>query len=205
MSFLNKILPSKKSRWRSVAVFSIAVILGFAAFTAKEAEVISYMSDNPQACVNCHVMTPVYNSWMHSSHREWASCNDCHVPHDNVFNQYYFKAKDGLYHASIFTLRAEPEVIFMREESARVVQDNCLRCHVQQVTETKYVGWIDSHMSNRTDRNCWSCHREVPHGKIHGLSTVKYNIAPLPTDQPAKVVPDWLQAELNNKKLNHEK
>lgn len=205
MSILDKILPSKNSRWRSVAVFSIAVILGFAAFTAKEAEVISYLSDDPQACVNCHVMTPVYNSWMHSSHREWASCNDCHVPHNNVFNQYYFKAKDGLYHASIFTLRAEPEVIFMREESEKVVQNNCLRCHVQQVTETKYVGWIDSHMSNRTDRTCWSCHKEVPHGKIHGLSTVKYNLAPLPSDQPDTIIPQWLKTELNIKNISHEK
>ncbi|MBL7471533.1 cytochrome c nitrite reductase small subunit [Robertkochia sediminum] len=205
MSLLGKILPPRSSRWRTVAVFFIAVILGAAAFTANEAKVFSYMKDDPQACVNCHVMTPVYNSWMHSSHREWASCNDCHVPHDNIFNQYFFKAKDGLYHASIFTLRAEPEVIFMREESAEVVQDNCLRCHVQQVTETKYVGWLDTHTSNRTDRKCWSCHREVPHGKIHGLSTVKYNIAPLPTDQPEEIVPEWLEAELNNKNATDEK
>ncbi|MXV38002.1 hypothetical protein GO491_04825 [Flavobacteriaceae bacterium Ap0902] len=77
---------------------------------------------------------------MHSSHREWASCNDFHVPHDNVVNQYYFKAKDGLFHATIFTLRAEPDVMFMREASEEVVQNNCLRCHVQQVTQVKYDG-----------------------------------------------------------------
>ncbi|THD66842.1 cytochrome c nitrite reductase small subunit [Robertkochia marina] len=181
-------------------------MLGFSFFTAREAEVLSYLSDDPQACVNCHVMTPVYNSWMHSSHREWASCNDCHVPHNNVFNQYYFKAKDGLYHASIFTLRKEPEVIFMRDESAAVVQDNCLRCHVQQVTQTKYTGWLDSHASNRTDRTCWSCHREVPHGRVHGQSTIRTNIAPLPTDPTMEVVPAWLKNELSNtKSVSHEK
>lgn len=121
---IQHLLPTKKSKWRTTAVFLIAVVLGMGLFMAKEAEVVSYLSDDPQACVNCHVMTPVYNSWMHSSHREWTSCNDCHVPHDNILNTYYFKAKDGLYHASVFTLRAEPEVIKMREESQKVVQEN---------------------------------------------------------------------------------
>ncbi len=190
-----EILPGKNSRWRTTAVFLIAVFLGIGLFLAKEGEVVSYMSDNPEACVNCHVMTPVYNAWMHSSHREWANCNDCHVPHDNIVNKYFFKAKDGLYHASIFTLRAEPDVIKMQEASQKVVQDNCIRCHVQQVTQTKYDGWIDNHAENRTERQCWSCHKEIPHGRVHGISTVKYNIAPLPTDREEAVIPDWLQKE----------
>ena len=158
MDIQNKLLPNKKSRWRTIAVFFIAIITGLGLFMTKEAELVSYMSDDPLACVNCHVMTPVYNSWMHSSHREWASCNDCHVPHNNIFNKYYFKAKDGLFHASVFTLRAEPEVMFMREASQEVVQNNCIRCHVQQVTQVKYDGYIEDHAKNRTERQCWSCH-----------------------------------------------
>jgi cytochrome c nitrite reductase small subunit len=193
------ILPDKTSRWRTTAVFLIAVITGLGLFMSKEAELVSYMSDDPMACVNCHVMTPVYNSWMNSSHREWASCNDCHVPHNNIFNQYYFKAKDGLFHASIFTLRAEPEVMFMREESENVVQNNCIRCHLQQVTQTKYNGWIDDHSKNRTERHCWSCHQEVPHSTIHGISTIKNNIAPIPTDIQETVIPEWLESEMEAK------
>ncbi len=180
-------------------MFLIAVITGLGLFMAKEAELVSYMSDDPLACVNCHVMTPVYNSWMHSSHREWASCNDCHVPHNNVLNKYYFKAKDGLFHASVFTLRAEPEVMFMREESQEVVQNNCIRCHVQQVTQTKYEGYIADHVQNRTDRKCWTCHQEVPHGTVHGISTIKNNIAPIPTDTEEAVIPLWLQDEMETK------
>lgn len=196
----NKILPPKSSRWRTTAIFMIAVVIGLGLFLAKEAEILSYMTDDPQACVNCHVMTPVYNSWMHSSHREWASCNDCHVPQDNIFNSYYFKAKDGLYHASVFTARAEPEVIKMREASAEVVQNNCIRCHVDQVTHAKYEGWLEDHKESRTDRTCWSCHREVPHGKIHGNSSVRFNIAPLPTDGDPTRVPSWLVDEMNKTK-----
>ena len=191
-------LPEKGLK-RSAAVFLIAVIFGLGFFIMREGEVLSYLSDDPQACVNCHVMTPVYNSWMHSSHREWASCNDCHVPHNNLVNKYYFKAKDGLYHASVFTARMEPEVIFMRAPSQAVVQNNCIRCHVQKVTQVKYDGWLETHSSNRLERQCWSCHRETPHGRVHGISTIKYNIAPLPTDQQELVVPAWLDKEMNSK------
>lgn len=199
MKLFDKILPKKGSRWRTFAVFAIAAILGLGFFIMKEAEVVSYLSDNPQACVNCHNMIPMYNSWNHSSHREWASCNDCHVPHNNIVNSYYFKAKDGLYHASVFTTRTEPDVIFMRPASEAVVQNNCIRCHVDQVTEAKYDGWIETHHANRTDRTCWECHKEVPHGRIHGMSSIRYNIAPLPTDQEKAVIPEWLEKEMESK------
>ena len=68
----------------------------------------------------------------------------------------------------------------MKEASQEVVQQNCIRCHLQQVTQVKYDGWIDGHRENRTGRQCWSCHKQVPHGKVHGLSTIKFNVAPLP-------------------------
>lgn len=181
-------------------MFFIAVVIGMGLFMAKESRITSYLSDDPQACVNCHVMTSVYNSWMHSSHREWANCNDCHVPHDNVFNKYYFKAKDGLYHASVFTARAEPDVIEMKEASQEVVQNNCIRCHVQQVTQAKYDGWLEGHNENRTGRQCWSCHKMIPHGKVHGLNTIKFNLAPLPTDKEDIVIPSWMEEKLKKDK-----
>ncbi|CAL2081453.1 cytochrome c nitrite reductase small subunit [Tenacibaculum dicentrarchi] len=200
MNFKRNILPEKKSKWRQIAIILIGIVTGLGFFMAKEASLVSYMSDDPLACVNCHVMTPMYNSWMHSSHREQASCNDCHVPHDNVFNKYFFKAKDGLFHATIFTARAEPEVMFMREASQEVVQNNCIRCHIQQVTQTKYDGWLDDHRESRTERKCWSCHQELPHGTVHGISTIKNNIAPIPTDQVEAVIPEWLNTKIEQKK-----
>ena len=66
-------------------------------------------------------MRSEFATWQHSSHREVAVCNDCHVPHNNVFNKYYFKAKDGLRHAAMFTLRMEPQVIKMHEAGQEVV------------------------------------------------------------------------------------
>ena len=189
-------LPNSKSKWLPVSIVILGSIVGLGLFLAKESEIVSYMTDDPQACVNCHVMTSEYNSWMHSSHREVASCNSCHVPQDNIFSAYYFKAKDGLYHSYIFTMRKEPQVIRMLEASQEVVQQNCIHCHQDQLIDPKLASWSDSHKENRTERACWSCHMEVPHGKVHGLSSTKYTIAPIPTDKAKDVVPEWLEQEI---------
>ena len=87
------------------------VLAGLGAYAIYMSRPHSYLSDNPAACVNCHIMTPYYQSWNHSSHAAWATCNDCHIPHDNLVHTYGFKAMDGLYHAAVFTFRAEPQTI----------------------------------------------------------------------------------------------
>ena len=83
----------------------------------------------PRVCINCHIMTPQFATWSHSAHKSITDCNACHVPHDSFIRKYYFKANDGLRHATIFTLRNEPQSIYIREPGRRVVQENCLRCH----------------------------------------------------------------------------
>ncbi|MFP2995739.1 cytochrome c nitrite reductase small subunit [Spongiivirga sp. MCCC 1A20706] len=201
MTIKDRFLPKKGSNWRSIAVLMLGAFLGLGLFVAKEAEVVSYLSDDPQACINCHVMTSVYKSWSNSSHHKVASCNDCHVPQDNVAKKYYFKAKDGLYHASVFTARNEPQVIRIKEDSEAVVQQNCIRCHVGQVTDSKLTAYLDDHIENRTTRKCWSCHQNVPHGDVHGSSSITYHIAPKPTDELDKKtkIPEWLKEAVKEK------
>ncbi|WP_132053703.1 cytochrome c nitrite reductase small subunit [Pseudocnuella soli] len=188
-------------RWRRVAIVAVAAFIGLGLYMLKLSNAASYLSDDPQACVNCHLMTPQYLTWTHSSHREVAHCNDCHVPHDNVFNKYFFKAKDGLYHASIFTLRAEPQVIQAKSASVEVIHNNCIRCHQDQVTDAKLVGMVENHHAKRTDRLCWDCHREVPHGKVKSLSATGISIEPirLYTPEDRTIVPAWLQKTLDEK------
>lgn len=145
-------------------------------------------------------MTPEYITWNHSSHREVASCNDCHVPHENVVKKYAFKAMDGLYHASIYTMRAEPQVIAMKEGSREVVQNNCIRCHFDQVTDAKYVSWIDSHKDDRLNRTCWECHRQLPHGRVTSLSAVGYYTEPINVKEEQELfIPTWLEEALGSK------
>jgi len=202
MAFLQNILPPKS--WQPAVIILLGAITGLGLYMFKAAHVTSYLTDDPKACINCHVMTPQYITWTHSSHRGVASCNDCHVPHDNVFKQYAFKAKDGLYHATIYTLRAEPQAIVMHEAGQQAVQNNCIRCHADQVTDAKSESWIATHSEDRLGRTCWECHRETPHGRVRSLSSVGYHVEPIPIKKQQQLfVPQWLE-EATNTNNNHE-
>jgi cytochrome c nitrite reductase small subunit len=111
-----------------------------------------------------------------------------------VVNKYYFKAKDGLRHAYMFTLRLEPQSIFIREEGKKAVQTNCLRCHSDLVHNAKLLAYTTSYRDSFNQRKCWECHRETPHGRVHSLSSVPYARVP-GSESP---VPDWLK-KLRNK------
>ncbi|SDW07430.1 cytochrome c nitrite reductase small subunit [Lutibacter oricola] len=200
MKRLFKILIPPKE-WRLPVIILLGAITGLTMYALVESKAISYLSDDPKTCANCHVMTPQYTTWQNSSHREWATCNDCHVPHDNVFKKYAFKAKDGMYHASVFLTRGEPEVIRMKEAGNEVVQSNCIRCHGDQVTDAKLASQVEDHISSRTEKKCWTCHQEVPHGSIHSLSSVKY-YGKIDKEHQ-ETVPSWLSKylkESDNKK-----
>lgn len=180
--------------WKVPVIIALGIFAGLFALTIYISKAHSYLSDDPKTCVNCHLMAPQYATWNHSSHREVTNCNDCHVPHNNVFNKYFFKAKDGLRHATIFTLRREPQVIFIKEEGAEVVHQNCIRCHSNQLMDAKQKGCIANYEEHRTSRKCWDCHREVPHGRVNSLSSTPHARVPLP-ESP---VPDWIKNLENN-------
>ena len=184
---LKKLLPPPK--WRFPVMMASSLLLGVVLFLFYISKAHSYLSDKPETCTNCHIMAPQYATWNHSSHREVATCNDCHVPHNNIFNHYYFKAKDGLRHATIFTLRNEPQVIFIQPAGEKVVHDNCIRCHNQLLVDPKLNASVKDHDIHMTGRRCVECHREVPHGRVNSLSSVPNARVPLPENP----VPQWIR------------
>jgi cytochrome c nitrite reductase small subunit len=175
--------------WQIPVIILLGVIVGMAVFIFRTSRAHSYLSDKPDACMNCHIMAPQYATWSHSSHREYTNCNDCHVPQDNFFRMYYFKAKDGMRHATIFTLRAEPQVIFIKDAGIEVVQENCIRCHEKLLTDSKLKTYTKVFDHFRSDRLCWECHREVPHGRVNSISSVPNARVPL----PSSAVPEWMK------------
>lgn len=180
--------------WRVPVVIILGIFFGIGLFAFYISKAPSYLSDNPKTCVNCHIMAPEYSTWSHSSHRGYTNCNDCHVPHNNVFNKYYFKAKDGLRHATIFTFRGEPQVIRIKEVGANAVQKNCIRCHINLLTDDKVNRLTNSLAMFRSERKCWDCHRLTPHDRVRGLSTTPFSRVPL-LESP---VPQWLQVLIKN-------
>lgn len=190
---IEKLMPPVK--WKIPVLVLTSIMAGMFFYIFYVSKAWSYLSDEPSTCTNCHIMAPQYATWSHSSHREKAHCNDCHVPHDNVLNKYFFKAKDGLRHATIFTLRREPQVIFIREAGSEVVHQNCIRCHSKLLKDPKLEAGVKDHHRHMTDRKCWECHREVPHGRVNSLSSVPNARVPLP-ESP---VPAWIKAYINQK------
>lgn len=166
------------------------LLVGLGAYTTYMSRAFSYLSDDPSACVNCHIMTPYYQSWDRSSHARWATCNDCHVPQDSMLAGYMFKAQDGLYHAAMFTFKAEPQVIRPRDASSEVIMANCVRCHTQLNTEFVKTGMASyADVKSGRQKACWDCHRDVPHTRISNLASSPNAIVPL----PASPVPEWLK------------
>lgn len=159
------------------------IFVGMSAYLAHLSNATSYMSDDPKACINCHIMNPEYASWKHSSHANVTTCNDCHVPHDSWLSKMAYKAKDGIRHSTVFTLRGEPQVLKATEEAKHVIQANCVRCHTNVISQAK------APVGHSIDRNCIECHREVPHGRVHSLSATPNAALP-----PVRsVVPDWMK------------
>ena len=156
------------------------------------------VGDDPAACINCHIMSPYYATWSHSSHSRDVTCNDCHVPNNNIASHYFFKGMDGMKHVAYFVTHSEHQAIEAEDASAEVIMDNCIRCHKQLNQEFVKTGRIDYMMAKRGEgKACWDCHRNVPHMGMNSLSSTPGAefVEPMPPDP----VPAWLQRALGHK------
>lgn len=95
------------------AALMAGVALGLGLFTFGYAEGLSYFSSDPQACINCHAMQDQWDGWNHSSHRNVATCNDCHTPH-RFPDKWIVKGINGWNHSLAFTTGDYPDPIRIR-------------------------------------------------------------------------------------------
>lgn len=181
--------------WRLPVALLIAVGLGLGMAILHVSRATSYLSDDPTACINCHIMIPQYATWSHGAHGRVTVCNDCHVPHDNVFRKYWFKANDGLRHSWKFTFRLEPPVIRAIEESRVVIQENCIRCHGPMVRRVYLENPAYEQVTDAHTRRCWECHRETPHGRVNSLAAAPFARAP----GLSPVLPAWIETFFRQK------
>jgi cytochrome c nitrite reductase small subunit len=184
-------------QWRFVVIVLFGIFTGLCFYVLYISNSLSYLSDKPETCVNCHVMNSYYASWQHGSHAQVTTCNDCHVPQDNFINKYLFKANDGLRHATYFTMRWEPQVIQIKDGGKKAVQENCIRCHSNLIHPVALRSINNATVQDQTQKYCWDCHRQTPHGRVNGLSSTPY--ARVPSLRHS--VPEWIQnfvSEKNN-------
>jgi cytochrome c nitrite reductase small subunit len=134
----------------------LGAMLGVGLFTFGYARGAAYLTNDPKACVNCHVMRVQYDGWLKSSHGKVAVCNDCHTP-PGLIGKYSTKAINGFFHSLAFTTQRFPDEIYITKRNHDVTERACLKCH-----EDIVMG-IRATREHRQDVSCIGCHRNVGH------------------------------------------
>ena len=155
--------PTSRLR-RVLAVAAAALVgmtIGVAVFGVGFSELPSYFSSDPHNCTNCHVMQQQYDAWEHGAHQNVATCDDCHLPHDNIISQLRVQATDGLLHSYKFTTNSYPTNIVIRPSSLEVVNQACLYCHGMMTSN------IHLPLKPGETITCTNCHANVGHEKFN--------------------------------------
>ena len=142
-----------------VVVFLAAVAglaVGVGGYTFLYARGYSYLTNNPAACSNCHIMQEYYDGWVKSSHRAVAACNDCHTP-ASLLPKYAVKASNGLWHSFAFTSGRFAEPIQIKPRNREVTERACRHCHQDIVVA------IEGPHRAAGDLPCVRCHDSVGH------------------------------------------
>lgn len=148
--------------WFSVALAAgLGIAGGLGVYTFRYAEGLSYLSTDPKACVNCHIMQPQYDAWQKASHHAAAVCVDCHLPRD-FFGKYYTKAENGYRHGKLFTTQTFREPIEIGAAGRDILQENCVRCH-ESLTDSLVA------LDHDNSLPCVKCHATAGHGQRLGL------------------------------------
>lgn len=137
---------------------TLGLAVGVGMYTFVYARGYSYMTDNPEACANCHIMQDQYSAWLKSSHRAVAVCNDCHTPPAFVA-KYATKARNGFWHSYYFTTGWYEDNIHITPTGRAVTEKACRKCH-QEIVEA-----IEGSHSSAPDSqtSCLKCHDSVGH------------------------------------------
>jgi cytochrome c nitrite reductase small subunit len=159
-------------RPRNLGLLLFCVLLGLAAgtgvFTFGYAKGASYLTNDPAACANCHVMDAHFDSWLQSSHHAVAVCNDCHTPHD-LLGKYLTKASNGFWHSFAFTTGDFPDPIRIKDHNREVTEHACRYCHAEitaAITTGAHVvgtGATPADEAAGWEVACTRCHRTVGH------------------------------------------
>ena len=125
------------------------------AYTFIYARGYSYLTNDPRACANCHIMQDHFNAWSRSSHHAVAVCNDCHTP-PGIVGKYATKGINGFHHSVAFTTGRFPEPLRITPRNAAVTEKACRKCH------SEIVQAIESHRQSE-QLSCIRCHSTVGH------------------------------------------
>jgi cytochrome c nitrite reductase small subunit len=139
-----------------IAAVAVGLAGGLGGYTFVYAKGASYLTNDPTACANCHIMREHLEAWEKSSHRHVAVCNDCHTPH-NLVGKYAVKASNGFWHSFAFTSGRFPDPLRIKSGNRTVAEDQCRRCHAP------IVAAMDGPHGREGKAACIHCHRDAGH------------------------------------------
>lgn len=142
----------------TIVGMAVGMAVGVGGYVFIYAKGGSYLTNNPAACANCHIMQDHYDAWIKSSHRSVATCNDCHTP-SGFIPKYYTKADNGFWHSFAFTSGKYPDPLRIKPRNMRVTEKACYKCHSDIVQDISTAHGASGELS------CVRCHAGVGHPK----------------------------------------
>jgi cytochrome c nitrite reductase small subunit len=150
-----------------VAAALAGTAAGLGLYTFVYAKGYSYITNDPAACANCHVMNGQYDGWLKASHRAVAVCNDCHVP-AGLVGKYRTKAENGFWHSYYFTTQTFAEPIQATAKSRAIAEANCRRCH-----EAVVLAMGTPAHAGSQEISCIRCHGSVGHVELYATNVAE--------------------------------
>jgi nitrate/TMAO reductase-like tetraheme cytochrome c subunit len=146
-----------------------------------------HMTSGEKFCVSCHEMDPMVVSYKDDIHGgkgvlgASARCVDCHLPHDNLANYIYTKAKNGIAEVGIHFF-GDPDAIDWQEKlkhrQSFVFDTGCLECHGNVMkndlaTTSKQALKMHKHYQElkgtEKEIGCASCHFDAGHKGMRNM------------------------------------
>jgi cytochrome c nitrite reductase small subunit len=143
-----------------VSAIPIGLLIGVGGYTFAYARGYSYLTNDPEACANCHIMRDHFTAWTRSSHAAVAACNDCHTPHD-VIPKYLTKARNGFWHSFYFTTGTYPDPLRITPRNREVTEGACRTCHAELTASIEPMHAAADTQESAT--SCIRCHESVGH------------------------------------------
>jgi len=106
-----------------IAIGSVITVIGLFGYVVNASNMVSYLSEDPKVCINCHVMNTQYATWQHSSHRERATCVECHLPQDSLVDKMIAKSRDGFNHSVAMTFGTYDNSIRISDDASKRIQN----------------------------------------------------------------------------------
>jgi cytochrome c nitrite reductase small subunit len=141
-----------------LAAVLFGILVGLGGYTFVYAKGYSYLTNDPAACANCHIMRDHFAAWSRSSHRSVAVCNDCHTP-PAFLPKYITKAQNGFWHSFYFTTGGYPDPLRITPRNHDITERACRKCHAD-LTATIDPAHVET---ARGGLSCTKCHNDVGH------------------------------------------